>query len=388
MARWYLPGNTYSSTPIIVIGQELSITTLTIDEPIIEGKPLVFRVAVRMPLHPTGGAIVSIRDTGLDQVVATIDLQHVDHATLVDGVSGSEHTFVAEYPGTGGTPLVILPSTSAPVTIDPDEDTTIEAEAATASATKFYPARDGYKDWMTTQVGLRERLSDRVEVWSVATGQKIRTLVDDPEYRRDWADAAWDGTTLSGALAPSGLYKFVHVLADPWGNTSTVETAPFALSQKRLEWHTISTATKQGRSFELKRAVDGGTAKTSTSAYNGGLRLKRGRGYAGVVYNVPMSKVKAPSNAVLKKVIFSVHGKGISGGRAVLALYNETRGEYYFLSSYDERSSTTSTYKWHSTSSMSASAHIDGRNVYGLVEAIGTFDINDVKVTVKYAILK
>ncbi len=380
---------TSRSEDLIVIGQGASTVTLSLltPAPIVAGKSVTFQADawnVENDSQANYGTI-KVRDLGTGLVIGTGDADGEPFEVFIfGGLTGGTHQLVAEFAGLGD---IVLPSVSPVLVVDVQADTVVQADTPKLGATSFYPVTDGYKDTMSTTGRIAEGGSVKLEVWTVASNTKVRTLDLGANPTSFSYTGSWNGRRTDGSLASAGSYRFVHRLTDLQGNTRSFTTSSFTLSHKKLYWYTIDTVIKQGRAYAIKGYGSSGSVSTSSS-FSGGLKLSGNGSWAGIVYRFDLSPTSFPSSAVTRRITFSVLGKGISSGRANIGIYNETLGEIGSTASYDAKITTTSTYTWHKTSTASIAPHLYGTRVYAMVTTRGIFDINDVKAEYKYALLK
>jgi hypothetical protein len=393
-ARWNPSFGVWTvSQPVNVVGTGASVTTLTVDtSPAVANHRVDLTVSAwnveanqtanygRFTVHEDGSATV------LGQV--TVDGQ-AGHIVIWGGFAEGTHHLVADFGGISG---IVLASSSDPVAIIVAPDPSVEADVPSLAASSVYPVRDGYKDTIMTEGRLRERGSITIKVQNASTGAYVRTFNlgafedQDTPYSQ-----AWDGRRGDGTLATAGTYRFVHVLTDTAANSVSLRSPTFALSLKRLHWTTLSSVSKHGRDFYIKGTSGTGWVRVARSSFSGGVRISGGSelAWAGVVYKAYLPNVAIPTSALIRRLSFSVHGKGIAGSGAAIALRNKHLGPYYLTNSYDALVRTASGYAWYTTATMSVAAHLSSHTVYGSVQATaGAFDIDDVRFTLKYAVLK
>ncbi len=236
---------------------------------------------------------------------------------------------------------------------------------------------------MTARGTLHEPGALSFRVTSVKTGKVVRTgSLASVDGSWVWS---WNGRNSAGTLQPAGSYRIEQTVRDALGNKVT-SARLVTLSLKRLYWHSTSK-TLSGRSYDAVLDPGDGYVSRSKSHYTGGVQIASGHAEAGVRYS--FSLVSATTYGTLS---FSVLGRSPNGRQAIIAVWSPSRGSALDVGAYDAAKLAGPGYAWWVTST-STNTHRSGRSVRGLVavffgSSAASFDIAQVKVTYRYAILR
>jgi hypothetical protein len=188
----------------------------------------------------TGGTVTFFDNVGGNVVqLGPVAVNPTTHTAVYASSSlrlGS-HSVTAKYNGQD----LIRVSTSSAVSFTVLADTAVHATFA-PSASKFYAAKDGYKD----TVSLSGVLSERASV-------TIKAINSAGTTKRTWSlgtlnpgafGPSWNGRTASGTKLPAGAYTVKAKFKDTQGFEKTI-TASVTLSWREVDWKTV-TVTKYG----------------------------------------------------------------------------------------------------------------------------------------------
>ena len=288
------------------------------------------------------------------------------------------------------------PSTSPPVPVVVSTDV-VDASGLGVTATTFYPEVDGYGDTVGIRGTLGEMASVAVTITQVSTGKVVRRF-DVPTQSAGPYLVSWDGRTTSwpgyrhlpgsgGTIVPAGTYRVTQVVTDGLGMHLTV-TSTVTVSLKRLYWYSGSQ-TLYANQYKAK-GTSGSTITTSSTYYRG-MRLNVGLGpglYAALGYQFTL-----PSAASYASISFYLLGSGNLS--PMIGLQNRQLGTWPAGAAWDigdfSLASVSSRYVWSHVTGDGVYNRI-GQTVRGMVLGIDApfdhYDISQVKLTYRYALLK
>jgi hypothetical protein len=315
---------------------------------------------------PTSGS-VSFAEAGTVLGVAPVA---TGKATVqVASLAAGDHSIVATYLDAGGLPV----SSSTPLVVRVVADTWVAARSVGVSPSTFYPIKDGYRDSLLIRGTLDERASVSVSIYSPA-GKKVRAF--SVTTRSGPYSVAWNGRTSGGVLLAAGKYKVIQMLRDTAGNKKVV-TSYATLSRKRLYWYS-SSQTRYGKQFNTVGYCCGASISTGLSRFSRGVLI---RGYDDYSWPFASYNFTLPKATAYKSIRFQAQGIGSSG---LVALWNWT------LADKGGDGACPKSYSWCSTKAVSGSAWVKSRIVSAdvIVRYGGWYDVNRVKLTYSYGILK
>jgi prepilin-type processing-associated H-X9-DG protein len=296
-----------------------------------------------------------------------------------------------------GTPQA-SPSTSPPfaLTVVP---ATVDASGLGLGASTFYPILDGYRDTLSIIGSLNEPASDTILIRTTAgalIGQMYIPSGPVGPYSISWngrrsaAPVGRHAPPTSGVIVPAGTYRITQVLTDNRGIHLSV-TSPVTVSWKRLYWYTGSK-TLYGNQYTVKGG-NGGIAITSGGAYYRGERLYDPGStpgyYAALGYQFTL-----PAATSYSSISFAVLGSGTSSpyiGLQDRRLGTWPTGSPWIIDYFSPIVGVTTRYQW-STVAGDATYNRIGTTVRGMVLALdwtsGRYDVSQVRLTYRYALLK
>ena len=329
--------------------------------------------------------LVTIQDTTASGTrvlgsVRTDDTYGYQAAHLDIRLTAGQHRLTAQYAGNESE----WPATSEPINVTATPDREAEISSSYASHSTVYPYKDGFRDSIAIRGDSFETLRITARIYS-STGSRIRTLSAGPTTA--WS-IGWNGRNDAGRRVPDGRYKVLVTARDWVGNTART-TFYVNVSSKRLYWYSASVTKaaastadsdySYGSAYDEASYPDVGSIRwpdTGITLNGGG--VEDSYAYAAYGFRVPTA------NAY--KLTFSVLGAPREGGGpAYLSLWNFATG------TDDAARWASDSYGWSSTTTTSA-AHVEGRQVWGYVTAVGSnygwFDAAKVRLTYQYGLLK
>jgi hypothetical protein len=273
--------------------------------------------------------------------------------------------------------------TSEQVSLEVKRDRAVEVGGLKASASKFYPVKDGYRDTVTMRLRPLEPLTMNARVVN-SRGKTVRRFSRvDGARSGSWT---WNGRSSGGRLVSPGVYSFIVHASDRAGN-DVAKSAKVTISSEMLVWKTRRLTVHASEYSFADNAVDG-SVRASASRYSGGAVVDGGstmNAYARAFY-----RIKLPDGALrFKSFFFCAQGVARHGQNPA----------FVGLSDFDAQSIT-----WVQVPSdptrcwgikISTSDGIGGYVRKGVIEgsivASGYYDMSydsrQVRVEIRYAVL-
>jgi hypothetical protein len=236
-------GGTTETVPFSVL-QKATITVAANRATAIQGELPVVLSATATPFIYAGTV------TFLDDVAGSVvSLGPVAYSTddgramlSTSALRVGVHSIRARFDGVTG---IVAPATSAPITVSVAADTSVHA-TFTPSSSKFYPARDGYRDTVSLGGRLDERATVTIRIYNSA-GTRKRTFSLGTRAIGSYA-VSWNGKTASGSRVAAGKYTLKASFKDVKGHTRTI-VGYTTVSWREVAWKTASTVTRYGDEF-------------------------------------------------------------------------------------------------------------------------------------------
>lgn len=221
------------------------------------------------------------------------------------------------------------------------------------SPSKFYPFPDGYLDRVEV-TGKRKESASVDVVIRRASDPTMFVEASVPSGLGAYRVAWFGWFTEEGLLAPQGDYAVEVTLRDADGNRGVVERH-VTLSHDWVSWEE-RTASLSGKRFSLWGRTKNAQVSLTESSYRDGVRLISNRGFATVVYALPVS----PSH-ILGAMSFDVEGRSTNRHKALIAIWNPKLGGYLDLDHYDAATTIGPDYGWWSTSTRATGRARNGK---------------------------
>jgi hypothetical protein len=262
------------------------------------------------------------------------------------------------------------------ITVEVLPDPGLRASGVGRDLATFYPEKDAYIDTLAIRGNRQEPIGVGIKVTN-ASGRVVRLWTKPVAVGK--YSVTWNGRTASGALVAAGRYKIVQTLRDRAGHTRAY-TSYTTVSRKRLTWYTKSV-TRNGDTYDYYQQTELAAVTRAGSSYARGVQLRANRDYEFAAARWDFTLPAAIRYGTLKFEVLGAAEAGYGAG-------------YLGLASKDEDESGRSLRRSHGWTSLSrpAAGHRFGRRVTGLVWVdgyyLGRHDVEKVRLTYKYAVLK